>query len=246
MYDFSNKIVVITGAARGIGAAMAERFLRDGAEGVAMIDMDKDALEAKAKELDPDGTRTFADVCNVADYADVEACFAKIKERFGRVDILVNNAGITRDAMSWKMTPEQFDAVMKVSLYGAFNCSKQVIPDMKEAGFGRIISLSSLAHRGNIGQANYSAAKAGIIGMTKTLAMELSAKGITVNCIAPGMVYTDIIKTVPEKVQEAMKASVPMKRFGEAYEVANLAAFLASDEASYISGQCIKITGGLW
>ena len=243
MYDYNGKVAVVTGAAQGIGACIAERFLREGAD-VVMLDLKEDVLVSKAAEIDQEREHTMVLPLDVADYDAVADAFRKITERYGKVDILVNNAGITRDAMAHKMTPEQFDMVLKVSLYGAFNCSRQVIAGMKERNYGRIISLSSLANRGNIGQLNYSSAKAAIVGFTKTLSMELAANGITVNCVAPGMIYTDIIKSVPDKVQEQMKAMVPAKRFGQPEEVANLVAFLASDEAAYISGQSINITGG--
>jgi len=244
MYDFSGKIAVITGAAKGLGAAMAQRFLEDGAQGVAMLDLTQDALTATAARLDPTGTRIQTVICNVADYQSVEAAFVEILARFGRVDILVNNAGITRDCLAAKMTAEQFDPVVQVSLNGAFYCARQVMGGMRERGWGRIISLSSIARHGNVGQVNYSAAKAGIVGLTKTLSNELVSKNITVNCIAPGIINTDIIKTVPEKQMEAFLQMIPMHRFGEPEEVAGLAAFLASDEAAYISGQCIEINGG--
>lgn len=244
MYNFSGKIIAITGAAQGLGAAMAARFLKDGAEGVALLDMNESAMESTRELIDPNGERTITLACNVADSTSVEEAFEKINERFGKIDVLVNNAGITRDAMAQKMTPEQFDSVVKVSLYGSFNCVHQVIPGMKSRGYGRIISLSSLASEGNIGQANYSAAKAGIIGMTKTLSLELGPKNITVNCIAPGMINTEMIKTVPSDILESYTKTVPLRRVGEPEEVASLVAFLASDEASYISGQCITIAGG--
>ena len=246
MYDFSGKIVAVTGAAQGLGRAIAERFLKDGAEGVALLDLKEDVLAAAAAALDPAGSRTLAVPCNVADPDSVARAFQQIRDRFGWVDVLVNNAGITRDALVHKMTNEQFDQVLKVSLYGTFYCVKQVIDGMRERGYGRIISMSSLANRGNVGQANYAAAKAGIIGLTKTLAMELGPKNVTANCLAPSLINTDIIKTVPDKVRNAMTASVPLRRIGEPEEVADLVAFLASDEASYVSGQCISITGGLW
>ena len=245
MYDFNGRIVAVTGAAQGLGAAMAQRFLQDGAEGVALLDLNREGLTATVARLDPAGTRTMAVLCNVADHRSVEEAFGQIEARFGRVDILINNAGITRDSMSHKMTAEQFDPVVQVSLNGAFYCVQQVIGGMRERGWGRIISLSSLAAGGNIGQVNYSAAKAGIIGMTKTLALELAPNNITVNCVAPGLINTDIIKSVPEKQMEVFLKNIPMHRVGEPEEVANLAAFLASDEAAYITGQCIKITGGL-
>jgi len=244
MYDFSGKIVAVTGAAQGLGAAFAKRFLEEGAEGVALIDLNQSVLEATAARLDPDGSRSMAVVCNVADHASVEQAFRGIMERFGRVDILVNNAGITRDALGHKMTADQFDLAVQVSLNGAFYCIQQVIGGMRERGWGRIISMSSLAYRGNVGQLNYSAAKAGIVGMTKTLALELGPKNVTINCVAPGLINTDIIKTIPEKTMEALISAIPMRRIGEPEEVADLVTFLASDKASYISGQCIEITGG--
>jgi len=246
MYDYSGKIAVVTGAAQGLGAVIAERFLMDGADGVALLDLKQDTLEAAAARLDPDGKRTLALTCDVADPDSVARAFREIEARFGKVDILVNNAGITRDALAHKMTAEQFDVVVKVSLYGTFYCIQQVINGMRQRGYGRIISMSSLAHRGNVGQANYAAAKAGIIGLTKTLAMELGPKHVTVNCVSPCIINTDIIKTIPEKVMESMINSIPARRPGEPEEVADLVAYLASDEASYISGQCVNITGGLW
>jgi 3-oxoacyl-[acyl-carrier protein] reductase len=245
MYDFNGKIVAITGAAQGLGAAMVQRFLQDGAAGVALLDLNQEGLKATAARLDPAGTRIITVLCNVVDHYSVEEAFSQISARFGRVDILINNAGITRDSMSHKMTVEQFDPVVQVSLNGAFYCVQQVIGGMRERGWGRIISLSSLAADGNIGQVNYSAAKAGVIGMTKTLALELASHNITVNCIAPGLINTDIIKSVPEKQMEVFLKNIPMHRVGEPEEVANLALFLASGEAAYITGQCIKITGGL-
>ena len=244
--DFQGKIVVVTGAAQGLGAAISRRFLEDGAAGVAMLDLKDEVVKAAAGAMDPSGARALAISCNVADPDSVREAFRQVYERFGRVDVLVNNAGITRDAMAHKMTAEQFDAVLKVSLYGAFYCVQQVICQMREQKSGRIISMSSLAHRGNIGQANYSAAKAGIIGLTKTLAMELGPKNITVNCIAPCIAKTDIVKTMPEKVYNDMVNMIPLRRAGEPEEIASLVAYLASDEAAYISGQCINISGGWW
>lgn len=246
MYDFSGKIVVVTGAAQGLGAAIARQFLQDNAKAVAMLDLKRETLETAAALLDPEGGRAIPVVCNVADRCSVEQAFRAVTEQVGPVDILVNNAGITRDALVHKMSVEQFDPVVQVSLYGAFHCIQQVVGSMRERGGGRIISMSSLANRGNVGQANYSAAKAGLIGMTKTLAMELGPKNITVNCVAPGMINTDIIKTVPEKTMAAVVNSIPMRRVGEPEEVADLVTFLASDRAGYISGQCINITGGWW
>lgn len=244
MQDFQGKIAVVTGAAQGLGEAIAKKFLDSGIHAVAMLDLKEEVLAATAARLDPSGTRAVPIVCNVADHDSVEQAFRTVYECFGRVDILVNNAGITRDAMSYRMTAEQFDAAVKVSLYGSFYCVQQVVNDMKARGHGRIVSMSSLAYRGNVGQLNYAAAKAGIVAMTETLALELGRYNITANCVAPGMINTDIIKTVPEKNMNAVLNQIPMRRIGEPEEVANLVAFLASDEAGYISGQCVRITGG--
>ena len=244
MYDFSGKIAVVTGAAQGLGEAIAKRFLNDGIPGVALLDLNEEVLAATAARLDPEGNRVMPVACDVSVPDSVAQAFQAVERRFGTVDILVNNAGITRDAMSYKMTAGQFDAAVKVSLYGSFYCVQQVVNGMRERGYGRIVSMSSLASRGNVGQLNYASAKAGIIAMTQTLSMELGRYNITANCVAPGMINTDIIKTVPEKNMNAILSNIPMRRVGEPEEVASLVAFLASDEASYISGQCVRITGG--
>ena len=241
MYDFSGKIAVVTGAAQGLGEAIAMRFLNDGIPGVALLDLNEEVLAATAARLDPEGNRVMPVACDVSDPDSVAQAFQAVERRFGTVDILVNNAGITRDAMSYKMTAGQFDAAVKVSLYGSFYCVQQVVNGMRERGYGRIVSMSSLASRGNVGQLNYASAKAGIIAMTQTLSMELGRYNITANCVAPGMINTDII---PEKNMNAILSNIPMRRVGEPEEVASLVAFLASDEASYISGQCVRITGG--
>lgn len=244
MYDFSGKIAVVTGAAQGLGEAIAKRFLNDGIPGVALLDLNEEVLAATAVRLNPEGNRVLPVACDVSDPDSVAQAFQAVERRFGTVDILVNNAGITRDAMSYKMTASQFDAAVKVSLYGSFYCVQQVVNGMRKRGYGRIVSRSSLASRGNVGQLNYASAKAGIIAMTQTLSMELGRYNITANCVAPGMINTDIIKTVPEKNMNAILSNIPMRRVGEPEEVASLVAFLASDEASYISGQCVRITGG--
>lgn len=245
MFNFKGKCVVITGGGRGIGKAMAERFAADGAEGVVLLDMDIKAAEETALELANDSTRVTALQCDVSSEDSVKDAFATVYKNFNKVDILVNNAGITRDAMFHKMTSEQFRQVIDVHVSGMFNCTRQVVERMREQQWGRIISLSSTSANGNIGQSNYSAAKSAVIGFTKTLAMELGPKGITVNCIAPGMIDTDMIKTIPDHVMSGVLQVIPLRRSGKPEEVANLAAFLASDEASYITGECIFCSGGL-
>ena len=245
MYDFSGRIIVVTGAAKGLGYAMAERFLADNAAGVALLDINARDLEDAKKRLDPKDERTLSVVCDVGNYKSVEVAFTKVHDNFKQVDVLINNAGITRDALAVKMTPEQFDLTVQVSLNGAFYCAKQVMAGMRERGWGRIISLSSMAAEGNFGQANYAAAKAGIIGMTRTLSDELVGNGVTVNCIQPGLINTDIIETIPDNVMEKLINHIPAKRIGQPKEVADLIAFLASEQSSYISGQSIKISGGL-
>lgn len=244
MFDFKGKYAVVTGAGKGIGAATAKRFLKDGAAGVALLDMDMETASRTAAELDPTGKRAVAVKCNVASLEDVEAAFKKVYATFGRVDILVNNAGIIRDSMFHKMSPEDFKLVLDVHLFGTMHCTKQVVDGMREQDYGKIVNLASISMHGNPGQANYAAAKAGIVGFTKTLARELGRKHITVNAIAPGYINTDIVKTVPKEVLEASKNYHPMQRFGEADEVASVIAFLSSDDSSYVNGDCITVSGG--
>lgn len=244
MYDFSNRYVVVTGAGKGIGRVIAERFLRDGAAGVALLDYDEKLVQATAAELDPSGERAMAVTCDVSKEENVAAAFAKIFERFGKVDILVNNAGIIRDAVFHKMTPAQMRQVVDVNFFGTYNCIYQVVPGMREQGYGRIVNISSTSSYGNVGQANYSASKAAMEGMTKTLAKELGRKNITANCVLPGMIDTEMMRSIPADLLESRVKGTPMQRLGNPEEVAALVAFLASDEASYVSGTCIICSGG--
>ncbi len=243
MYDFSERYVVVTGAGKGIGRVIAERFLTDGAAGVALLDYDEKLVQATAAELDPAGGRAMAITCDVSNEESVQAAFAKIYEKFGRVDILVNNAGIIRDAMFHKMTPAQMHQVMNVNFFGTYNCIYQVVPGMREQGYGKIVNISSTSSYGNVGQANYSASKAAMEGMTKTLAKELGRKNITVNCVLPGMIDTEMMRSIPADMLENSIKGTPMQRMGEPREIAALVAFLASDEASYVSGTCIICSG---
>lgn len=240
-----DKVAIITGAARGIGREAALLFAREGGE-VAVCDFDAEAGSATANDIIAAGGEAVFCQVNVADLAQVEAMVNTVLEKFGRIDILINNAGITRDGFLTKMTPENWDAVIGVNLTGVFNCAKTVVPQMINQGSGRIINTSSVVGvYGNIGQTNYAATKAGVIGMTKSWAKELGRKGITVNAVAPGFIVTDMTAKVPGKVLDLMKEKTPLGRLGAARDIANAFLFLASDEASYVNGVVLNVDGGL-
>lgn len=245
MGKLTGRYAVVTGAGKGIGRAIAERFLEDDVAGVALFDMDADLVTATAKELDPSGEKAIAIRCNVADQENVNEAIQSVIEKFGRVDILVNNAGITRDAMFHKMTDAQAKMVMDVNFFGTFYCCQAVIPGMREREYGKIINISSTSAFGNIGQTNYAASKAAIDGFTRTLALESARKNITVNSIAPGMIETDILKTIPADIMQQKIKSVPANRLGQPSEIASVASFLASDDSSWVTGNCILACGGL-
>ena len=245
MGKLTGKIAAVTGAGKGIGRAIVERFLEDDVQGVAILEWDLALAEATAKELDPTGERVLAVRCDVSSQENVNAAFATVFEKFGRVDILVNNAGITRDAMFHKMTVEQAQQVMNVHFFGTFFCCQAVIPGMRDRSYGKIVNVSSTSAFGNICQANYSAAKAAIDGFTRTLALENARKNITVNSIAPGMVDTDILKTIPEDIMKQKINNTPAQRLGNPSEIASVASFLASDDSSWVTGNCILACGGL-
>jgi 3-oxoacyl-[acyl-carrier protein] reductase len=240
MKRLENKVAIITGGAAGIGAATAKKFVAEGAQ-VVIWDMNAERGEQFAKELNI----TF-DKVNTANYEEIEVTAKKVFDKFGRIDILVNNAGITRDSTLKKMTPELWQQVIDVNLTGVFYCTKVVSEYMLQNGWGRILNASSVvALYGNFGQTNYTATKSGLIGMTKTLARELGRKGITVNCVAPGFIATEMVAAMPENVLDAMKAKVPVGRLGEPSEIASAYAFLASDEAAYINGTVLSVDGGM-
>ena len=245
MSNLTNRYAVVTGAAKGIGRAIAERFLEDNVAGLALFDMDEALVKQTALELDPTGERVIAIKCNVADQENVNAAMATVTEKFGRIDILVNNAGITRDAMFHKMTDTQARMVLDVNFYGTFYCCQAVITGMREREYGKIINISSTSAFGNIGQTNYAASKAAIDGFTRTLALESARKNITVNSIAPGMIETDILKTIPEDILKMKIDNVPAKRMGQPSEIASVASFLACDDSSWVTGNCILACGGL-
>ena len=243
--ELNGKVIVVTGAARGIGKTIALEFGREGANVVANDIGDGTPV---AEEIGKMGRRAIFLEANISDKEEAEQLISKTVESFGRIDVLVNNAGITRDALIHRMSEENWDDVINVNLKGAFNCSKAAAKFMKEQKYGRIVSISSVVgQRGNIGQVNYAASKAGIIGLTKALALELARYGdITANVVAPGWVNTEMARAVPEKVLQRVMEAIPFHRLAEPEEVAYLVVFLASDKASYITGQVVAVNGGYY
>lgn len=238
MKKLDGKVAVVTGGARGLGQSMAEHFAQEGARVIAA-----DMGEMTYKHENIEGY-----ILNVADSKACEAFYNEIIEKYGKVDILVNNAGITRDSLTRKMTDEQFDMVIDVNLKGVFNLTRYFGPHMQSNQGGSIINISSVVGvYGNIGQANYAATKSGVIGMTKSWAKEFAMKGgnVRVNAIAPGYTMTDILKTVPQDLLDKFAAMTMLGRLGQPDEIAKVALFLASDDASYITGQCISADGGM-
>ena len=235
---------IVTGAGRGIGRAIAAAFAREGAD-VAVCDMNFPAVQAVAQELEPLGRRILPIAVDVTRKAQVDAMVGRATEAFGRVDILVNNAGVIRDAMLHKMTEEDFDQVIGVHLKGTWLCCRAVVDGMRAQRFGRIINMSSLSGKvGNVGQTNYSAAKAGIVGLTKAAALELARHNVTVNAIQPGFIDTDMTRAIPDGPRQESIARIPMERVGLPEDVAGVALFLASDEAGYMTGAVLEVAGG--
>lgn len=243
MGKLDGKIAVVTGGAKGIGAATVKRFVEEGAL-VISLDINLEQVEAAVKEVDPSGKLAVAMKCNVGDEADVNAVFGSIIEKYGKVDILVNNAGITRDAMLHKMSDDQWNSVINVNLNSLYYCCKAVLPKMREQEYGKIINISSSSAWGNAGQTNYSASKGAVIGFTRSLAKESGRKNIHVNCIAPAMIDTDMTKAMPDDVADMAVMLTPLFRKGQPSEVAAVASFLASDDSSFITGECIQTGGG--
>ncbi|MGO8947805.1 MAG: 3-oxoacyl-ACP reductase FabG [Ktedonobacterales bacterium] len=250
MGRLDGRVALITGAARGIGAATAQRLATEGAQ-VALADVDEEGCQRVAAEISQAGSEALPLACDVSDGGAVRRTVDAVAARFGKLDILVNNAGIIRDNLIHKMTEDDFDRVLSVHLRGAFLCSQAAQKYMVPAQYGRIISLSSTSALGNRGQANYSAAKAGLQGLTRTLAIELGRFGITANAVAPGFIDTDMTRATaermgitPEAFQAGASEYIALRRIGQPSEVASVIAFLASDDASYVSGQVIYVAGG--
>lgn len=240
------KVALVTGASRGIGREIALTLAGCGAAVAVNYNGSKERADEVAKEIAANGGRAIAIQANVALPQDTEKLFDETLAAFGKVDILVNNAGITKDNLILKMSEEEYDAVLDTNLKGAFLCMKHAAKLMLKQRGGRIINIASISGVvGNAGQANYCAAKAGLIGLTKSLARELGSRGITVNAVAPGFIETDMTQKLPDQVKEGMLAQIPLKRAGSAKDVAQAVAFLASDGASYITGQTLQVNGGM-
>ena len=240
------KTALVTGAGKGIGRAIALRLANEGANVVINYSGSEDAAADCAAECEKAGVRTLRVKADVSDAAQVEEMFARAVEEFGTVDILVNNAGITRDKIILRMKEEDFDSVLDINLKGSYNCMKAASKIMLKQRSGRIISISSIVGlRGNAGQVNYSASKAGIIGMTKSLARELASKGINVNAVAPGFIETDMTKALPEAEKEKLLAVIPAGRMGKPEDIAGAVSFLAGPDSSYITGQVLTVDGGM-
>lgn len=237
-----NKVAIITGGAGGIGLAAVKRFLEEGAK-VAIVDYDKQQGEKIEEEL---GENVAFFAVDVSKLADVKEMVEQVVDRFGKIDILINNAGITRDATLVKMSEEDFEKVIQINLNGVYYCTQAVAPHMIAQGSGKIISTSSVSGvYGNFGQTNYAATKAAVIGMTKTWAKELGRKGINVNAVAPGFTATPMVEKMPEKVLQQMEGITSLQRLGKPEDIANAYLFLASDEASYITGHVLQVDGGI-
>lgn len=242
----NGKTALITGASRGIGRACALELAKAGSR-VALAARNREKLEAVAAEVRALGGEAYVVEIDLGDPASIKEAFAKTAAEFGPIDILVNNGGITRDGLALRMKPEDWTAVIETNLTGSFLCIQQVLQGMMRARWGRIVNISSVVgESGNAGQANYVASKAGLIGLTKTIAQEMGSRNITVNAVAPGYIETDMTEVLSKEQKEAMLTRVPLKRAGTAADVAAAVRFLASDDASYITGHVLDINGGMY
>ncbi|PFK34081.1 3-oxoacyl-[acyl-carrier-protein] reductase [Bacillus cereus] len=244
MEFLNGRTAVITGAAQGIGKEIARTFAKLGAK-VLISDVNEEKLKETTREFSDQGYEVSVYACDVSSQNEAKSLIEYAVQTFGGIHILVNNAGITRDEMLHKMEKSAWEQVMQVNLTGVFYCMQPALLYMRQQQFGRIINISSISREGNIGQANYAATKAGVIGLTKTAAKEVGGFGITCNAICPGFMDTDMTKTIPDKVKEKMIGAIPVGRIGTPQDIANAAAFLASEYASYITGEVLNVSGGL-
>ncbi len=244
--DFKGQVAMITGGARGIGRSIAGHFAKHGAN-LAIADVSEDAARETAGELASAGAKTMAVKLDVSKSDQVVKAFEDVVKEFGRLDILINNAGITKDGLVLRMKEEDWDAVININLKGVFLCSKEAVKVMVKQKYGRIVNIASVvAFMGNPGQVNYSASKAGIVGLTKTVAREYASRGLTVNAVAPGFISTAMTDALAENVRQEMLKSIPVGKFGTVDDVANAVSFLASADAGYITGQVIHVNGGMY
>lgn len=242
----TGKIALVTGASRGIGREIACSLAKEGAFVIVNYNGSKEAAEKVVADIKEAGGDAASAKCNVSDFKETGAFLSDCIKQYGRIDILVNNAGITKDNLLMKMSEEEFDQVLEINLKGTFHCIKYVSRQMIKQKSGKIINIASVVGiHGNAGQANYCASKAGVIGLTKATAKELASRGITVNAVAPGFINTEMTAVLSESVQEKAMEQIPLKRFGEASDVANLVCFLASEKANYITGQVLSVDGGM-
>jgi 3-oxoacyl-[acyl-carrier protein] reductase len=246
MFSLKDKVAIVTGASQGIGRDTAMALSEAGAK-VAVAARNEEKLAALVQDITANGGEAFAVKMDVADAEQIKAGFKSILEKFGKIDILVNNAAITRDGLAMRMKPDDWEAVLRTNLTGAHLCIQQALPGMMKARAGRIINISSVVARmGNAGQANYVAAKAGLIGLTKAIAIEIASRNITVNAVAPGFVESPMTDVLPDKVKEELKVRIPLGRMGSGRDIAAAIVFLASDEAAYITGQVLDVNGGMY
>lgn len=245
--QFKNKVALVTGASRGIGRAVAVEFALHGVSVVVNYVNNEPAANEVLKEIESSGGKCQLCHFDVSDSSKVQDEVSKIGEELGGIHILVNNAGITKDTLLLRMTDEYWDQVLSVDLKGVFNCTRAAAKIMMKQRYGRVVNITSVVgEMGNVGQTNYSAAKAGVIGFTKATAKELASRGITVNAVSPGFIETDITSGLPQHVKEKYLEAIPLGRFGNPRDVAKVVAFLASDDASYITGEVVRVNGGLY